>query len=72
VFGTPRGLEMDGAASVGGGIRFHYEYGGVQPGVIAIDIGVPIRRTSEVYSVDGVFVRNRAPVGFYVAFDQFF
>ena len=76
VFDALDGQEVGGAISVGGGLRFHYEYGGVQPGVIAVDIGIPISRTDDrVYTqIDGwpVLVRRRAPVGFYVAFDQYF
>lgn len=62
-----------GAADVGAGVRIHYEYGGVQPGVISIDVGVPLTRSDDiVYDQSGDPIRRRNPVGFYVGFDQYF
>jgi hypothetical protein len=57
-----------GAADVGVGVRVHYEYGGVQPGVISLDLGYPLTRALTARPGDPV----RNPVGFYVGFDQYF
>ncbi|MGF1467031.1 MAG: hypothetical protein ACFCGT_12940 [Sandaracinaceae bacterium] len=52
-----------GAADAGLGLRVHYDYGGVQPGVMVLDLAFPLTRR----------VTDRgAPVAFYLAFDQFF
>lgn len=72
VFDTPGDETIDGGVEVGGGIRIHYEYGGVQPGMLGVDVGVPISRQDARVLQDGVLVRTRAPVGFYVSFDQYF
>lgn len=72
VFGT-EDRDVAGGVEVGGGLRFQYEYGGVQPGVVAIDVGVPVTRTdSRVFDDEGTLLRYRNPVGFYVSFDQYF
>ena len=60
------------AAEVGGGVRFHYEYGGVQPAVMSVDVAVPVTRDPQAIGSDGVMHSARPPVGFYLAFDQFF
>ena len=59
------GAEQDvlGAAEVGGGLRIHFEYGGVQPGVIAIDVGVPLTRDTEM-------AEGRPPIGVHFGFEQ--
>ena len=72
VFDTREGQDVAGGVEAGGGVRVHYEYGGVQPGVIAIDVAVPLTREDARVVQDGVVVRTRAPVGFYVSFDQYF
>lgn len=72
VFGTTRGEDVAGGVELGGGVRVHYEYGGVQPGVLSIDVGVPLTRTDSRVIQDGMLVRHRNPVGFYVGFDQYF
>jgi hypothetical protein len=73
VFGSVDGRDVAGGIEVGGGIRMQYEYGGVQPGVIAIDVGVPVTRDdSRVLGEDGMVLRYRNPVGFYISFDQYF
>ena len=72
VFDTPGDETIDGGVEVGGGIRIHYEYGGVQPGMLGVDVGMPISRQDARVLQDGVLVRTRAPVGFYVSFDQYF
>lgn len=72
VFDTPDGQDVAGGVEVGGGVRVHYEYGGVQPGLIGIDVGVPLTREDARVLQNGVLVRMRAPVGFYVSFDQYF
>lgn len=51
-------------AEVGTGIRFQFEYGGVQPGLLAVDLGVPLIRSAEA--------RQRPPIGLHLSFDQFF
>ncbi len=73
VFGTTDERDVDGGAEVGGGLRFSYEYAGVQPGVIAIDVSVPITRADpRVWNDEGMLLRYRTPVGFYLSFDQYF
>ncbi len=64
VFDTSDHRDAHGAFEAGGGLRFHYDYGGIQPGVLAIDVGVPISGY-----VEG---NTRAPVGFYIGFDQYY
>lgn len=66
-----RGMQRDvhGAFEAGAGIRVHYEYGGIAPGVLAIDVGAPISRWAE----QGCVVCGPYPaVGFYVGFDQYY
>lgn len=65
---TGRHDDAVGAADVGAGVRIHYEYGGVQPGVLSLDLGVPLTRG--LVAQPGDPVRN--PVAFYVGFDQYF
>ena len=64
VFDTTRGETARFAGEAGMGLRFHYEYGGVQPGVLALDFGVPVTRLAE----NG----PGSPVAFYLSFDQYF
>jgi hypothetical protein len=64
VFDTSDHRDAHGAFEAGGGLRFHYEYGGIQPGVLAIDIGVPISSY-----VEG---NTATPLGFYIGFDQYY
>ena len=76
VFDTPATARADGttipgevargALEAGAGLRFHYEYGGIQPGVIALDFGVPLSRYWQSPQ------STRTPIGFYLAFDQYF
>ena len=37
-----------GALEAGAGLRFHFEYGGIQPGVLAFDFGFPLSRYWDV------------------------
>jgi hypothetical protein len=60
------------AAEVGAGVRFHYTYGGVQPGVMSIDVGVPLTRDPNGVGSDGRMNSARLPFGLYLSFDQFF
>lgn len=60
------------AAEVGGGIRFHFEYGGVQPGVLSLDWALPLIRDPNGTGSDGVLGSQRPPLGFYLSFDQYF
>lgn len=68
VFETVRGEAARFAGEAGMGVRFHYEYGGVQPGLLALDFGVPITRLAE----QGPDRFEGSPVAFYVSFDQYF
>ncbi len=52
-------------AEVGGGIRLHFEWAGVQPGVLALDVARPLVRSAEASAV-------RAPVTFIFGFEQYF
>ncbi|MFW5921616.1 MAG: hypothetical protein ACOCUS_07230, partial [Polyangiales bacterium] len=56
---------LEPAAEVGAGLRVHFEYAGVQPGVLAIDVGLPLLRTEQARE-------TRAPIGVHIGFDQFF
>jgi hypothetical protein len=69
VFDTPSGEPARFAGEGGLGLRFHYEYGGVQPGLLALDFGVPISRLAQRGS-EGRSLGN--PVAFYLSFDQYF
>ncbi|MFK7987008.1 MAG: hypothetical protein AB8I08_13370 [Sandaracinaceae bacterium] len=71
-FDTVEGEDIVGAADVGAGVRVHFEYGGVQPGVTTIDVGLPLTRQTDGVFVDGELVRRRLPVGFYIGFDQYY
>lgn len=65
VFEASDGRDAVLGAEVGGGIRVHFEYGGVQPAVLALDLAVPLVRSAE----------SRAalpPVTTILAFEQFF
>ncbi len=56
-----RDVDFAGAAEVGGGIRIHFEYGGIQPAVISLDWGVPLVRQDE----------QLPRVSFVLSFDQY-
>ena len=63
-------VPKDFYGEVGGGVRFFVDFGGVQPGVISVDLGLPLsRRASTTVDSDGT-VRRRPPVGLYLSFDQ--
>ncbi len=68
--GLPSGA-LRFAAEVGLGLRLHYTYAGVQPGVMSIDVGVPFRDPNGIGS-DGRRNSERLPFGLYISFDQFF
>jgi len=72
LFGPLEGGDPVYAAEVGAGLRFHFEYGGVQPGVLSVDVAVPVNRDPQRTGSDGVAGRARPPVGLHVAFDQYF
>ncbi|MEM9070726.1 MAG: hypothetical protein AAGE52_19620, partial [Myxococcota bacterium] len=60
-----QGRDVIVGAEVGGGIRVHFEYGGIQPGVLALDLSAPLIRRS--------FDRSfRPPVTFILGFEQYF
>lgn len=70
---APReGGALRAAAEVGGGLRFHFEYGGVQPGVLSLDWAVPLIRDLNGTGSDGIPGAARPPVAFYLSFDQYF
>lgn len=62
-------IPVHGAFEAGAGIRVHYEYGGIAPGVLAIDVGIPISRWIRDAGPNDPF---HTPVGFYVGFDQYY
>jgi hypothetical protein len=55
---------------VGGGLRALVDWGGVQPGLFAIDFGLPLSRRSNTFVDAEGLVRHRPPFGLYVAFEQ--
>ena len=62
-------LPVHGAFEAGAGIRIHYEYGGIAPGVLAIDVGIPVSRWIRD---GGPNDHQHTPVGFYIGFDQYY
>ena len=65
VFDASDGRDVAPGAEVGGGLRVHFEYGGVQPAVLAIDLAVPLVRTQEARD-------TLAPFTTILAFEQYF
>ena len=65
VYEADDGRQLAAAAEVGGGIRFHFEYGGIQPGVLSLDLARPLIRTAQADAA-------RAPVTFVFGFEQYF
>ncbi len=65
VYEADDGRQVAFGAEVGGGLRVHFEYGGVQPAVLALDVARPLVRTAEARAV-------RAPVTFVFGFEQYF
>ena len=61
-----------GAAEIGVGLRLHFEYGGVQPGVFAVDVALPLTRGQNTVGSDGVRGADRLPLGLHASFDQYF
>ncbi len=61
-----------GVVEAGGGLRFHFEYGGVQPGVLSVDLGIPLTRDPNGLGSDGLRGNERPPVTVYASFDQYF
>lgn len=57
--------EVRFGAEVGGGVRIHFEYGGVQPGVLSLDLARPLIRDAQARA-------TRAPVTFVFGFEQYF
>ena len=59
---------------VGLGLRAMFDYAGVQPGVLALDFGVPLSRATTCRSVaaDGSCAARRAPLSAYLSFEQTF
>ncbi|MFW5876603.1 MAG: hypothetical protein ACOCXM_07690 [Myxococcota bacterium] len=65
VFRPLDGRDVGGGVELGAGVRFHFEYAGVQPGVLAVDVGVPLVRQPQAR-------RNRPPYTLRVTFDQYY
>lgn len=65
VFRSLDGRDVAGGVEVGAGVRFHFEYAGVQPGVLAVDVGVPLVRDARVKQA-------RPPYTLRVTFDQYY
>ncbi len=59
------GRDVALGAEVGGGVRIHFDYGGIQPGVLSVDLAVPLIRTTQARA-------TRAPVTFILGFEQYF
>ena len=61
-------------AEAGIGLRAHYDYAGVQPAVIALDLAFPLTRRDDCRSRDpsGRCLAERAPYSVWVSFDQTF
>ncbi|NOY90386.1 MAG: hypothetical protein GXP55_04180, partial [Deltaproteobacteria bacterium] len=52
-------------AELGAGLRLHFDYGGVQPALLGVDLAAPLIRTAEAR-------RTRPPVSFSLVFQQYF
>ncbi|MDQ3033012.1 MAG: hypothetical protein M3Y87_11380, partial [Myxococcota bacterium] len=76
LLGAADGRDAVGAGEAGLGLRVHYEYAGIQPGVLAIDVGVPISRWAQsppcFLGTGGACDARSVPVGFYVSVDQYY
>ncbi len=71
IIGPLGGHGIEGAAEVGAGVRFHFTYGGIQPGVLAIDVARPLtRKTDAIVNGNGEVIGHRPPVGVYISFDR--
>jgi len=63
---------------VGGGVRLHFDYFGVQPALLSIDVGVPLSRTAFDWVDDcgardeasGACTASRPPWSLRIGFDQ--
>lgn len=61
----------------GGGVRLHFDYFGVQPALLSIDVGVPLSRTAlhwvddcATRGDDGLCTAKRPPWSLRIGFDQ--
>lgn len=75
VLGESSGQDAVGAAEAGVGFRIHYEYAGIQPGVLALDLGIPYGRWLEAppcFASSSADCDGRTPFGFYVSVDQYY
>ncbi|UJR80863.1 Hypothetical protein I5071_29130 [Sandaracinus amylolyticus] len=75
VLGTSDGRDVVGAAEAGVGVRVHYEYAGIQPGVLALDFGVPFGRWIQgdpPCAFANGECDDRPPFGFYISVDQYY
>lgn len=57
----PYGSSPSSGASVGTGLRLQMDYGGVQPGLFAIDVAIPLINNT-----------SGSPVGLYFGFEQYY
>lgn len=61
-------------ADAGLGVRAHFDYAGVQPGVLALDAAWPLSRDDacRTRSASGACAATRMPLGVWVSFEQTF
>ncbi len=59
------GRDVVPAADVGAGLRLHFDYFGIQPGLFTVDVGVPLVR-------EAAYQQALSPVTVVIGFDQFF
>jgi len=71
LFESLDGRDVVLAAEAGVGVRFLYEYAGVQPAVLSVDVAFPLTRDPNRAGSDGLLGSERPAVGVHVAFDQF-
>lgn len=62
------GASSLGLADVGGGLRFHVDYAGVQPGIVAVDVAWPLLSSP---TRDGLLAGGGVAPAFYVYFSQY-
>ena len=75
VLGESGGQDAAGAAEAGVGFRIHYEYAGIQPGVLALDLGLPLARWAQeppCFLSSDAGCDRRTPFAFYVSVDQYY
>ena len=58
------GRDVAPAAEVGVGVRMHFEYGGIQPSLLSLDLGVPLIEAPQFGRI--------VPVTTVLTFEQYF